>query len=222
MSDFGPIWQAAEARVGGPDALADRLTRPKSEAELRAVADDRYLSLMTRRIFQAGLKHSLVDAKWPVFEEAFFGFDPGRCAALRDEDLDARLADKRLIRHGGKMVAIRHNATALLAVAGIEGGMGAWLAAWPSSRIVELWDELGRRFSNLGGNSAPYFLRMAGKDTFLLTDSVVRALIHWGALEGPPKTKAERANVQELFNRWQAATGRPFCQLSQTLALSTE
>ena len=50
----------------------------KTEDELRAVADDHYLSLMALRIFRAGLKHSVVDAKWPAFEDAFFGFYPVR------------------------------------------------------------------------------------------------------------------------------------------------
>ena len=37
-----------------------------------ATPDDRYLSDMwPRRIFRAGLKYSLVDGKWPAFEEVF-------------------------------------------------------------------------------------------------------------------------------------------------------
>ena len=61
-----------------------------------------------------------------------------------------------------------------------KGGFGAYLAGWPGAEMVGLWDDLAKRFSHLGGNSAPYFLRMAGKDTFLLTNDVARALQHWG------------------------------------------
>src|SRR5690554_7153557 len=50
------------------------LPQPKADEELRAVTDDRYLSLMTRRIFRAGLRHAMVDQRWPAFEEAFWGF----------------------------------------------------------------------------------------------------------------------------------------------------
>ena len=88
--------------------------------------------------------------------------------------------------------------------------------------MVGLWRELGKRFSQLGGNSGPYFLRMAGKDTFLLTDSVVKALNHWDAFAGTPKTKGDRRRVQEVFNAWHQATSRPLCQLSMILAASVD
>ncbi len=76
--------------------------RSRAPVELAAEADDRYLSRMSLRIFRAGLKHSLVDAKWPAFEEAFAGFEPRRVRAMSDEALEGLLADKRLIRHWRK------------------------------------------------------------------------------------------------------------------------
>ena len=101
MTDFTPILKAAEARAGGASPLEARLPAPKRAAGLRALRDDRYLSLMSLRIFRAGLKHSLVDAKWPAFESAFQGFEPRRVRAMNDEDIEALLGDRRLIRHGG-------------------------------------------------------------------------------------------------------------------------
>ena len=100
--------------------------------------------------------------------------------------------------------------------------MGAWLAGWPRDDVVGLWQDLGKRFSQLGGNSGPYFLRMAGKDTFLLTEAVVRALNHWDAFVGTPKSKADRLRVQAAFNAWHQATSRPLCQLSMILAASVD
>src|SRR5215831_2498441 len=91
MIDFAPILERAIARNGGEAALAARFAVPKSSAELQAVPDDRYLSLMSLRIFRAGLKHSLVDAKWPAFEEAFHGFSPQRVRAMSDDALQALL-----------------------------------------------------------------------------------------------------------------------------------
>ena len=70
---------------------------------------------------------------------------------------------------------------------------GAWLADWPGTEIVELWEALAKRFSQMGGNSGPTFLRMVGKDTFILTPSVAAALKHWGAVDAPPKNRKDRA-----------------------------
>jgi 3-methyladenine DNA glycosylase Tag len=219
---FEAIEERARERVGGMQALVGRLPQPKAAEELRALGDDRYLSLMSLRIFRAGLKHSLVDARWPAFEDVFMGFAPARVVALSDEELEALLGDQRLIRHWGKLKAVRANAAAMMQLAGEAGGMGGWLAAWPRDDVVGLWQELGKRFSQLGGNSGPYFLRMVGKDTFLLSESVVKALNHWDAFAGTPKSKADRRRVQEVFNAWHQATSRPLCQLSMILAASVD
>ncbi len=218
---FQAVEEAALMRLGSA-ALRDRLVVPKSAKELEATGDDRYLSAMSLRLFRAGLKHELVDRKWPAFEEVFLDFDPARVAGLSDEDLEALLQDKRLIRHMGKLRAVRANAGEFLVIAREHGSFGRWLAAWPVGEITGLWASLTKRMQHLGGQSAPYFLRMVGKDTFVLTESVARALVYWEVADGPPKGKAEIAGVEAAFNRWQEETGRPLCQLSQILALSID
>jgi 3-methyladenine DNA glycosylase Tag len=221
MIVFQTIRERALERLGEAE-LTRRLPQPKSAAALRAVPDDRYLSQMSLRIFRAGLKHSVVDAKWSGFEAVFFGFAPRRVAALSDEAMEKLMGDDRLIRHWGKLKSVRANASAMLALAGEKGGMGAWLADWPANDVVGLWDEIGKRFEQMGGNSAPMFLRMVGKDTFVLSDSVVKALQRWGVTEGPPKGKKDRARVQAQFNAWAEETGLPLSQLSMTLAGSVD
>jgi 3-methyladenine DNA glycosylase Tag len=218
---FAPIVDAARTRCGAV-ALEGRLPQPRSAAELKAVPDDRYLSQMSLRIFRAGLKHSLVDAKWPAFEQVFDGFEPRRVRAMSDEVMEALLGDARLIRHWGKLKSVRDNAAAMIAIAEEQGSFGAWLADWPATGIVELWEALAKRFSQMGGNSGPTLLRMVGKDTFILTPSVVAGLKHWGVVDAPPKNRKDRAAVQSAFNAWAAETGRPLCQLSLMLAASIE
>lgn len=217
---FKSIFARAARRRGGEDAVEALLVSPKSGAELAAMEDDRYLSLMSLRVFRAGLKHSLVDAKWPAFEDVFHDFDPHRVRAMNDEELERLMNEKRIIRHWGKIKATRENAAALIAVSQEHGGFGAWLAGWPGDDIMGLWRDMAKRFSQLGGNSGPYLLRMAGKDTFVLTDDVVRALIEAGVVERKPTRADERAATQEAFNAWAAQSSRPLCQISRILALS--
>ena len=220
-SSFAPILDAARTRLGAA-ALEARLTKPRSAAELKATTDDRYLSQLELRIFRAGLKHSLVDAKWPAFEEVFDGFEPRRVRAMSDEALEALLGDRRLIRHWGKLKSVRDNAAAMIEVAEEHGSFGAWLAGWPGTDIVGLWEAFAERFSQMGGNSGPSFLRMVGRDTFVLTHSVTAALKRWGAVDAPPKNRKDRVAVQSHFNAWADETGRPLCQLSLILAASVE
>ena len=218
---FADIVQAALTRHG-KDGVEARLPQPKSAAELAATPDDRFLSDMSRRIFRAGLKHSLVDGKWPAFEEVFHRFEPRRVRAMPDEELEKLLGNARLIRHWGKLKSVRDNAAAMLDLSGEHSGFGRWLGEWPGDDIVGLWEALAKRFSQMGGNSGPSFLRMVGKDTFVLTDSVVGGLKHWGAIAKPPKNRGDRAQVQAAFNGWAAESGRPLCQLSLILAMSHE
>jgi 3-methyladenine DNA glycosylase Tag len=132
------------------------------------------------------------------------------------------MKDARLIRHLGKLRAVHANAAALLALAADKGSMGRYLADWPAEEITLLWADLAKRFAQMGGNSAPRFLRMVGKDTFVLTPAVEKALDHWGAFKGKPKSKADRAKVQAIFNAWAKETGLPLAHLSMTLAASVD
>ena len=73
MISFTTIRARAEARKGGAEALA-RLLPPKPDAKaLAKLGDERVLAEMTKRVFSAGFAWSVIEAKWPGFEEAFLG-----------------------------------------------------------------------------------------------------------------------------------------------------
>lgn len=221
MTGFAAIREAAEQRIGKA-ALAKRLPKVKSAAALRRVSDDRFLSLMSLRIFRAGLRHDMVDAKWPAFEKVFRGFDPRKIRAMSDEQVEALMGDARVIRHLGKLKSVPANAAAMLDLAAEHGSCGVYLANWPGDQVLALWEDLAKRFHQMGGNSGAYFLRMAGKDTFIITPAVVKAVNHWRLFKGEPKGKRDRAAVEKIFNEWAAETGLPLAHLSMMLAMSLD
>ena len=218
MKRFSDIHALAVARKGGEAALQALMPKVASARWLGTQPDSFYLSTMTRRIFRAGLKHSLVDSKWPAFEEAFFGFDPQRLVLMPDQMLDERMQDRRLIRHWGKMKSIRHNAQMVLDVSGEAGGFGRWLARWPDDDLVGLWQALKKRGSQLGGHSAPAFLRMAGRDTWYPTRDVVAALVAQDIIDKAPVSQRDQRQAQQAFNQWQAESGLPQSHISRILA----
>ncbi|SDS50368.1 DNA-3-methyladenine glycosylase I [Pseudomonas oryzae] len=220
MRDYQWLHEYCLNRFGSAAELEARLPVPKSADELRAITDDRYLSLLSLRVFRTGLKHSLVDAKWPAFEAAFFAFDPHKVVLMGAEHLERLMQDERLIRHLAKLKSVPRNAQFVLDVAREHGSFGAWLAAWPVDDIVGLWRQIGKHGCQLGGLSAPRFLRMAGKDTFIPTDDVVAALKAQGIVDKAPSSQRDLAAVQAAFNTWQAQSGRPLCQLSAMLAFT--
>lgn len=218
MRDYKWLHEFCLNRFGSAKALEAMLPQPRSEAELRALSDDRYLSLISLRIFRAGLKHSLVDAKWPAFEQVFFGFDPEKVVLMGAERLENLMQDARLIRHLGKLKSVPRNAQFILDVRREKGSFGTLIADWPVTDIVGLWKYLAKHGSQLGGLSAPRFLRMVGKDTFIPTDDMVAALKAQDVIDKAPTSLKDLAAVQAAFNQWQAESGRPLCQLSVMLA----
>ena len=221
MVSFGEIYDAA-VMVRGKDTLESRLQTPLTGQQLAKLTNAYFLSTMSRRIFRAGLRHSMVDKKWPHFEKVFDGFEPGSVRMMSDDDLDRIMQDRGLIRHWGKLRAVRENAQVMHDMQDENAGFGAFLADWRSSNIVSLWRKLRMNFTQLGGNSAPYFLRMVGKDTFLLTNDVLKALGYWGVYEGSGRSIADREYLQGCFNQWAGESDRPLCQLSQIMALSLD
>jgi 3-methyladenine DNA glycosylase Tag len=218
MRDYQWLNEYCLNRFGSAAALEAHLPQARSAAQLRAISDDRYLSVMSLRIFRAGLKHSLVDAKWPAFEQAFFGFDPEKVVLMGAEHLERLMQDTRLIRHLGKLKSVPRNAQFILDVAHEKGSFGALIAEWPVEDIVGLWKYLAKQGNQLGGLSAPRFLRMVGKDTFVPSDDMVAALKAQGIVDKVPTSQRDRAAVQAAFNQWHAESGRPLCQLSVMLA----
>ncbi|GAB3100494.1 DNA-3-methyladenine glycosylase I [Aestuariicella hydrocarbonica] len=221
MRAFQSFYETAVLHKGSVEAVESNLPELRTANALRKLPDDRYLSEISRRIFRAGLKHSMVDAKWPAFEECFFGFDPYRVAMMSDEELEALTHEPRIIRHFGKIKAVRANATWVLDVAREYGSFGKMIADWPSDHIVDLWALMKKQGTQLGGHSAARFLRMVGKDGFLLTDDVVSVLKAEGVVDKAPTSKRDLQLVQEAFNTWQAQSGRPLAEISRILSFTT-
>ena len=130
------------------------------------------------------------------------------------------MQDERIIRHLGKLKSVPRNAQMILDVAREQGSFGAFIADWPVDDIVGLWQYLAKHGNQMGGLSAPRFLRMIGKDTFIPTDDMVAALNAQKIIDKVPTSQRDRALVQAAFNQWHAESGRPLCQLSTMLAFT--
>lgn len=221
MGPFSEVIARARA-AHDPAELAAALaaSASRSPADIAATPDDRILSTMARRIFSAGFSQAQIDARWPGFEAAFGGFSPAACAAIDDPALDALLADRRIVRNGAKIAAVRDNARFLLDLAREHGSGARFIADWPDARYVELLDVLKRRGARLGGDTGPRVLRALGKPAFILTRDVLAALVRDGVVDSPPTSRRQMAAVQEAMNRWSEETGLDLTALSRYLAWS--
>ena len=222
MHSFDEIWKIAAARKGGDAGVEAALQYPTTRDEIAATPDDRLLSLMTRCIFQSGFTWKVIEAMWPGFEAAFDGFDIGHCALLHDEDFERLVSDRRIVRHGPKIRSVQENAVFLGALAREYGSAAQFFADWPADDTVGRIDILKKRGSRLGGNTGQYFLRFAGIDGFILSQSVVNRLIAEGVVDKAPSTAKEKAAVQAAFNTWRTQSGRSLTEISRVLGISID
>lgn len=221
MLSFAKIRARAAHRKGGEAALQSLLAPIPSSDSLAAVADDRVLAEMAKRIFSSGFAWTVIEKKWPGFEEAFLGFDPGQLVFQPDDFWDARLSDKRIVRNGQKIMAVRRNAEFIGEIGHEHGSFGKFLAAWPRTDQVGLWDLLTKRGSRLGGNTGRYFLRFIGYDGFMLSRDIVACLRDAGLeIAETPTSKRDLAKIQAQFNEWAEKTGLPYTHLSRICAMS--
>ena len=181
--------------------------------------EDRWLSIITKCVFQAGFNWKVIENKWDGFEAAFDGFDVGRCAFMDDEKFDALLQDTRIVCNGTKIAAVRDNAAFLLELRD-EGGAGKVLGGWPSDDYINLLAMLAKRGSRLGGASAQYAMRFAGRDSFILSRDVTARLIAEGVIDKPATSKKAMAAVQRAFNSWMDQSSRSLTEISRVLAMS--
>ncbi len=222
MESFAEIHARAAALKGGDQSLAALLPVPRGRKVLQRQSANEYLSEMSRAVFRSGFVWKIVDYKWPSTTEALHGFDPVACAYQSDEAIEALTADTRVIRHYKKLLAVRDNATFILAVENAHASFGHYLAAWPVEDIIGLHADLKKRGCRLGGRTGQFFLRRVGKDTFCLTRDVVRSLIHQGVVDRNPTSKRDLLAVQAAFNQWREESGRPLCEISRILSCSIE
>ena len=220
MRKFDEIFEISAARKNGADTLS-RLLRPaQSKSGLEALGDDRWLSCMSKCIFQAGFNWKVVDSMWPGFEVAFHGFDIGHCTMLNDEDFDRLVSDKTIVRHGTKIRSVQHNAFFIGELVAQYGSAANAFGNWPKDDYCDLLAMLKKNGSRLGGNTGQYFLRFMGVDGYILSNDVVTRLIAEGIIDKAPTSKKAMAAIQDAFNQWSKQSGRTLSQISQVLAMS--
>ena len=135
-------------------------SKPPKRAKPRNLAG--YLEVMARAMFQAGISWRVVDAKWDGIKEALDGFDPERLASLGQKDIDALMADPRVIRNRAKLEALTDNAHTLLELDSQPGGFRRYLRSHDGYEATV--KDLKREFRFLGDTGAYYFLHSVGEE----------------------------------------------------------
>lgn len=221
MEKFAAIYDRACERHGGEKSLAMLMPTVRTPRALAYTKDDRWLSQMTRCVFQAGFVWRVVDNKWEGFEDVFFGFPPDRILMLSPDQIDRIAQENRIIRNRQKVLSVQANAQYILDMTQEHGSFGKFVSRWPQEDLIGLFAHMKKHGSRLGGMSGQRVLRNMGKDTFIVTGDVMTCLNGAGLEIGQsPSSLREMKLIQTAFNAWNDESGLPYSHMSRICALS--
>ncbi|MBV32477.1 MAG: 3-methyladenine DNA glycosylase [Porticoccaceae bacterium] len=221
MSDFNPILSRALFRKGSEEALAQWILEPLPSEDFLRIPNNRFLSNMTRCVFQAGFVWSIIQKKWPDFESIFFGFEPLPITLLSPDQLERIASDKRIVRNRQKVQSVPLNASYILDMSSLYGNFATFIYHWSEDDFTGLCTHLKQHGSRLGGRSGPRMLRYMGKDSFNLSRDVITCLRQSGLeIADHPNSKKDLKKIQTQFNNWRDQTGFSLTKLSRICACS--
>jgi 3-methyladenine DNA glycosylase Tag len=119
-----------------------------------------YLEVMTRAVFQAGVRWQQIAQNWEAYGVAFAAFDPIQVAAFDDLDVERALQVPGILRMRKKAFATVNNAKALLEVERDFGSVGAYVASFPT--YPDVAKDMKKRFSFMGDMNVWYVLFRTG------------------------------------------------------------
>jgi hypothetical protein len=119
------------------------------------------LEIITRAVFQAGVKWAQIAEHWDAYRDAFAEFEVARVAAFDSVDVERILAHPRILRVARKVRATIANAQALLTIAGEFGSFHDYVASFEA--YTPLAKDIKKRFAGVGDMNVWYVLFRCGE-----------------------------------------------------------
>jgi len=120
-----------------------------------------YFEVMTRAVFQAGVRWKQIADAWDAYRLAFAEFDPARVGAYDEFDVERVLETPGILRVERKVRATIANARALLETEGEYCKFQTYLRSFQS--YDALARDFKKRFSFMGDMNVWYFLFLTGE-----------------------------------------------------------
>ena len=121
-----------------------------------------YLEVMSKSVFQTGISWRVVNSKWPDIREAFRDFDAEAVAVLGDDDIEALVQDKRVIRNRRKLQAIVGNARRMIDLEEEHGTFKDYLRSHGDFDATV--KDMRKQFKFLGEMGCYHFLYVVGEE----------------------------------------------------------
>ena len=124
------------------------------QVEPKSLSD--YLEVMSRAVFQAGLKWASIAQQWERLQAAFDGFDCERVAAYTEFDVDRIMETEGILHSARKVRATIQNAQKIVELDRAHSGFQNYLHAFPD--YTSLAADIRKNFKFMGDMNVWYFL----------------------------------------------------------------
>ncbi len=218
MRSFIEIEQAASSLHSGMPMILRGLVLPKSPDKIKIIPDEKWLSAMSKIVFQAGFNWKIIDNKWPSFENLFLNFSISFCNSLSDEKLEELMMSGKIVKNWNKVKAIQKNAAYLQSIIEKHGSVGNYFSDWKIHCYGINMHNLQSQGSRMGGKTGQIFLRRMGVDTLVFSNDVMISLKRECQIGSIPKSKKSWLSMQSIIDQWHADSGRSLNEISQILA----
>lgn len=127
-------------------------------------SDAGYFEKITQAVFQAGFSWKVIRQKWPNFQTAFAGFDIDQVASFTDEDIEALLHDKGIVRNGRKINATVHNARVCQQLIAEHQDFKGYLRSLDDLSYAKREKKFCKQFKFMGPMGAYFFFWSVGEE----------------------------------------------------------
>jgi DNA-3-methyladenine glycosylase I len=119
------------------------------------------LEILTRAVFQAGVKWAQIAERWDAYRDAFAAFDVARVAAFDSVDVERVLEHPGILRVARKVKATVANAKALLTIRREFGTFHDYVGSFDA--YAPLAKDMKKRFTGVGDMNVWYVLFRCGE-----------------------------------------------------------
>lgn len=115
-----------------------------------------YLEVMSRAVFQAGLRWASIGRHWDAYRDAFDGFEPVKVASYNEGDVDRLMRARGVLHSARKIRATIENAASIVELDRKHGGFAEYLRSF--DEYAKLAADFKKRFTFMGDMNVWYFL----------------------------------------------------------------
>ena len=187
-TDLATLFETLEASLAASsswkrESFFSTINWTKNKVDYHELTDDQIFEYLVIVVFYSGVRADMVSGRIGRIKELLR--DYRRVMVFTQSELDSFLADPRTIHHEKKLRACVANAKMLATIVEQYGSFAAYADTFGERRLLQLRDDLRRRFKYLGDRTVYHFMMELGLPVLKPDRVVCRIFDRLGLIDDP-------------------------------------